>query len=387
MDDGRHDGRRSGAPGLPFGTAAVVTGGTGFIGGRLVERLSQCGADTRCLIRGRDAGTRLHRAGAAISRVDLSDAEAVGAALAGAEVVFHLAYDSEDEAWNLSALRALIAACRANGCRRLVHVSSFVVYDIPQDGTMEEDGPETAATKGYAHVKLALERLLLRSVHEDGVPATIVQPTIVYGPLSRPWTIDPVESLRHGTVILPGAGEGTCNAVYVDDVVSALMLAAQRPEAIGQRYLVSGPGPITWRTFYEGMAQAAGAAGPRFLAERVIVRANGMLGKVRRSIRDPGLAVRRIAGVGPVRKLVMAVLKAGPARLRRTVHTRLYAAVSCRPGHVHLPNPQQMAMLQGRATILSGKARRELDYAPAWSFEQGLEQTARFLGERDPPTA
>lgn len=369
-------------PGVPAGTRVAVTGGTGFIGGRLVERLAACGADVTCLIRGRDAGTRLHRAGAHIRQLDLANEDAVRDATAGIEVVLHLAYDWGDEGWNLAALRALVAACQANGCRRLVHVSSFVVYDIPAEGMVTEDTAPSADTAGYAHTKLALERVLLQAVRDTGIPATILQPTIVYGPLSQPWTLDLADSLRHGTVILPDAGEGTCNAVYVDDVVSAIMLAAQRPEAVGQRYLVSGPAPVTWRTFHEGMARAAGADGLRFLPADAIRRANSRAGKVRRLLRDPELAIRRVAGIGPMRKVVKGLLRFVPGRLRQALHERLYVPASRRPGHVHLPDPGHLAFLQGKATIESAKAEREMGYAPAFGFAQGMEPTARFLQDR-----
>ncbi len=366
---------------LPSGTTVAVTGSTGFIGGRLVERLTESGVDVTCLIRGRDAGTRLHRAGARIAQLDLADGAAVRTALQGIDVVFHLAYDWGNDAWNAEALRSLLAACKANGCSRLVHVSSFAVYDIPDQGSFSEEAPQCTATGGYAHTKLALERQLLEAVRTEGVPATIVQPTIVYGPLSRPWTIDPADALRHGTVVLPGKGEGTCNAVYVDDVVSAMILAAHRPEAIGQRYLVSGPMPITWRTFYEGMARAVGAKGPRFMPVSAIARANGKAGKVRRLMRDPELVIRRVAGIGPARKLVRMIMRVLPGRIRRTLDERLYTPASRRPGHLHLPTPEHLAFLQGSATIGSEKARRELGYAPAFNFEQGMEPTARFLNE------
>ena len=231
-------------------------------------------------------------------------------------------------AWNFAALRALIEACRANGCRRLVYVSSFVVYDIPNEGRVTEDTPDTPATSGYAHTKLALEAELLTAVRETGFPGTVVQPTIVYGPFSQPWTLSPVDMLRHGTVVLPGQGEGLCNAVYVDDVVTAMILAAQKPEAVGQRYLVSGPAPITWRTFYEGMARAVGANGPQLQPVEVLVRATSRAGKVKRLVMDPGQIILRGMSIGPARKLATALLKVLPGGVRHKVHQRLFTPLA-----------------------------------------------------------
>lgn len=370
-------------PAFERGTAAV-TGATGFIGGRLVERLAADGWELTCLIRGTDAGTRIHRAGARVRQLDIADAAAVQDALRGIDVVFHLAYDWGDAGWNLAALRALIAGCRANACRRLVHVSSFVVYQIPADGELSESTAPTTASGGYAHTKLVLEHELLDAVRDHGVPGTIVQPTIVYGPFSRPWTIDPADMLRHGTVVLPDAGEGVCNAVYVDDVVSALILAATRPEAVGQRYLATGPAPITFREFYEGIARAIGAKGPEFLPAETISRANTGTGKLLRVARDPERVIRRVAGIGPAGKLMRTALRALPHGLRRQATARLFGPATQRRGFVHLPDAAHLDFLRGRSTIRSAKARAELGYEPLFDFAAGLEHTAPFFKKAYP---
>jgi nucleoside-diphosphate-sugar epimerase len=221
------------------GTIVAVTGATGFIGGRLVERLVEQGAAVTCLLRG-DPSPRLQRLGAKLCKIDIANEDAVRTGLKGIDWVFHCAYDSDNAEWNFKALRALIASCRENAWRRFVHVSSFVVYDLPPEGELTEETIGTTARSRYAHIKRELETELLNAVRRDGLPATIVQPTIVYGPFSRPWTIDPADMLINGTVVLPDQREGICNAVYVDDVVDAMILAAKNPAAVGQRFLVSG---------------------------------------------------------------------------------------------------------------------------------------------------
>lgn len=375
----------SGPPsGIGPGTAVAVTGATGFIGGRLVEQLGAAGADITCLIHG-DALTsaRLHRAGARNCMLDLTDADAVTTALRGIAIVFHLAYDSEDTAWNFAAMRSLIKACDADGCQRLVHVSSFVVYDLPAKGAVSEETPRSTAAEGYAHTKLALEDELLQAVRERDLPATIIQPTIVYGPFSRSWTNDPADMLRHGTVVLPDAGEGLCNAVYVDDVVSAMLLAAVQPKAVGQRYLVSGPEPITWSRFYEGMACAIGISGPRYQPASAILQANGKAAKLRRLVADPERVVRQVvARIGPASKLMQKLLRVLPKASGQDVHARLFGPITQRRGHVHFPNPGHLGFLQGRTAIGSGKARNQLGYMPAFDFDMGMEPTGRYLRGR-----
>ncbi len=259
-----------------------------------------------------------------------------------------------------------------NGCRRLVHVSSFVVYQLPFEGEVTENSARAKSGTGYAHTKGELEAVLLRAVREDGLPGTILQPPIVYGPLSRPWTIEPADMLRHGTVILPDRGEGICDAVYVDDAVSAMILAAQHPRAVGQRFLISGPRPITWRQFYEEMARAAGANGPQYRPADAIAREGGKARKPLRLAADPEGVSRRLAQNRLCRKLLQAGLVALPQDLQESVQNRLFGPNARRRGFVHMPNLGHLRFLQSRATIGSGKARREPGYAPQFDFAAGM---------------
>lgn len=364
------------------GTRVAVTGATGFVGGRLVEMLSGTGVDITCLIRGTNGGTRLHRSGARIRQIDLADADMVRDALRGVDVVFHLAYAWADTAWNFAAMHALIESALANDVRRLVHASSFVVYDIPEDGEVSERTRRNPTTGGYAHTKIVLEEQLLQAVAEKGLSASIVQPTIIYGPHSQPWSIEPANMLRFGTVVLPRGEAGICNAVYVDDVVQALVLAAVRPEAVGQRYLVSGPSTVTWNDFYETIAGAIGAAGPQYLPAEEISRSNGTWGKLRQLATKPNLVMHRALQVGKLRKLADLSMRVLPGQVRRAVQSRWMVPRTELPGHVHLPNPGHLQFLQGRATIQTTKAREDLGYAPSFGFDDGMQPTAKFLNER-----
>ena len=369
------------APATVAGLTVAVTGATGFIGGRLVEMLAAEGAEVTCFVRGTNTTTRMHRAGARVTRLDLADAGAVSAALRSTDVVFHLAYDWNNTEWNFQALNSLIDACLANGTR-LVFASSFVVYDLPDSGDVSEATAPTPAGDGYSHVKLQLEGTVLRACEERGLAASVLQPTIVYGPFCNPWTKNPAEQLRFGTVVLPGRGEGLCNAVYVDDVVSAMLLAATRPKAVGQRYLVSGPGPITWGMFYEGMAQAIGAKPPQYWPVAKI-RERAQAGRLKKIAANPQAVIRRVANIGPVRKLVKLGLRFAPHGLRQEAQARLFGAGDRRPGHVHVPSLGHLQFLEGRTVIRTDKAERELGFKPAFDFKAGMVPTAKYLKSLD----
>jgi nucleoside-diphosphate-sugar epimerase/choline dehydrogenase-like flavoprotein len=366
------------APSLPPETGVAVTGATGFIGRRLVERLVEQGVHVLCLTRDEPTGARLVPAGARTHALDLATPEHVSEALDGMQIIFHCAYDWDNEGWNLRALRALIDGCRTNGCRRLIHLSSFVVYELPREGELTESCPAAKTQSGYAHVKRELERELLSAARGDGIQASILQPTIVYGPRSRPWAENPADMLRYGTVALPDDRAGLCNAVYVDDVVDGMLCAATHPGAVGERFLLSGPEPVTWAEFYTAMAKAVGARGPRYLPAERIAQERGRVRKLLDLAAHPGQLARRVAQTGAGDRLISASLRRLPRRVRERANRSLNVSHARLPGYAHRPN---VGFVQSRFTAGSNKAREVIGYEPRVPFSAGMVPTARYLAD------
>ena len=100
------------------------------------------------------------------------------------------------------------------------------------------------------------------------VPATVLQPTAVYGPYGGVWTERVLTALRTGRVILVDGGRGLANHVYVDDLVSAMLLAAVEPAAVGEAFLVSSAEPATWQELYGAFERMIGADADRLHERR-----------------------------------------------------------------------------------------------------------------------
>lgn len=366
-------------PAVAPGTRVVVTGATGFIGGRLVERLVEQGAKVCCLVRNPASAIRLARLPVEFRHAELTDAAAVDDALRGAGLAFHCAYDWGDAAANRSALGHLIDGCIAHGVQRLVHVSTFSVYDPYPDGDLSEDTPDGDRALEYTRTKLELEKDLLDAVRQRGLRGTILQPTVVYGPFSKPWTINPAEQLMLDTLVLPDRGEGVCNALFVDDLVDALLLAATRPEAVGERFIVSGPDAVTWSEFYEAFARAVGAKGPEYWPRNVIEkRKSGLRNKLRVAVQDPKKVVRIARRVPGLRQALDLSWRALPSGLRAAVENR-YDPKTRPVGQLHVPDLKQLRFFLAKPVVDSGKARRMIGYDPRFDFGSGMAHTARYL--------
>jgi nucleoside-diphosphate-sugar epimerase len=248
------------AAGEPLlGRKVLVTGGLGFIGARLVEKLVARGAEVTAASRDLRRAPRVARLDVRLIRLDATDPAALRAAVEGQAVVINLAYDfRRSAAGNLKAYRLLAEACLAAGVPRFVQASSIAVYD----GWPGEDLTEASRRDGPGHpyktTKRAIERDLAARAARGELQVAVLQPTIVYGPFSAQWTDGFVGMMRRAPTRLPPA-DGLCNGAHVDDVADALIAAAvaEAPPAGG--LIVSGPRPFPWTRMFEAYAAAVEA--------------------------------------------------------------------------------------------------------------------------------
>ncbi|RDJ24079.1 NAD-dependent epimerase/dehydratase family protein [Bosea caraganae] len=373
-------GANGDVPKLPAGSTALITGATGFIGGRLAERLVEQGVRVRCLIRNFGQATRLARLPVEIVHGRLDDAEAVNRAAKGADYVFHCAYDLRARTLNLDGLERLIEAAQREKAKGFVYVSSFSVYEPFPDGVLTEETRDGDRSWIYARTKLDLEARVLKAAREEGLNASIVQPSIVYGPFSKPWTNAPAEMLLTGEVILPDLGEGLCNAVYIDDLVDGLVLAAQRPEAKGERFIMTGPEPVIWASFYEAIAEAVRANKPSYWPADAIAKNNhGFMHDLKMVLANPKRLIQIVVRWPTARQALQAGYDALPKPLYDLVTRVYFGGGGRRFGMRYLPDPQALALYRSQAHASSEKAVRLLGYRPRYDFTAGMRETAAYL--------
>lgn len=369
-----------GGPRLPAGSTALITGATGFVGGRLAERLVEQGVKVRCLVRSFGQATHLARLPVEIVNGALGEAEALARGIEGANYVFHCAYDTRSRKANLDGLEQLIAASLKQKVERLVYVSSFSVYEPFPDGVLDESTRDGDRSWPYARNKLDCEARTLEAVRKDGLSAAIVQPSIVYGPFSKPWTNAPAEMLLTGEVVLPGRGEGLCNALFIDDLVDALVLTALRPEAVGERFIISGPKPVTWARFYGAIAGALKIGEPSYWPAETIAKANhGFIRDLKMVLANPKRLIQIIVRWPPARQALQSAYDALPNPLHDLVTRAYFGGGGRQFGMRYLPDPQALALYASQANASNEKAERLLGYRPRHDFEAGMRETGAYL--------
>lgn len=174
---------------------------------------------------------------------NLGDAEAVDRAVRGARWVFHLGAATkggwaDHQCATIEGTRNVIAACRKHAVEKLIYVSSLSVLDwagAPALSPLAEDSPlePRPEERGfYTQAKLEAERLVSAAAR-DGLPVIILRPGQIFGG-AMPVLTPAVARRWRGYDLVLGDGELPLPLVYVDDVVDALILAAQAPLREGQ---------------------------------------------------------------------------------------------------------------------------------------------------------
>lgn len=241
---------------------ALVTGGTGFIGGHVVRVLCGEGHDTRVFTRRPALPERLRSLGAHEVRGDLEDLDSVAGALEGAEVVFHIGElkntTRANSEKNVRLIEHILEKAPAAGVRRLVFVSSITVAGIPGEvPATEETEAEVELGDHYTSYKRRAEGLLREA---GGLECSIVRPAPVYGPGSRFMRrlVDAVDRFGPVGIPFPGKGENLAPLVHVKDLARAISLAGQRPEAAGQTFNLTDGARHSWAEFLNAIAGALG---------------------------------------------------------------------------------------------------------------------------------
>lgn len=388
MLEERHSGYR--------GMQVCVTGATGGIGGRLVEKLVlEHGARVRVLVRDLRKAPRLARMPVEFVSGEVTSKEDALELVQGCEAVFHCAHGNSPDPEiqrhvNVEGTRAVLDACLRSGRPRLVHASTCRVFGaLTPDGDLDETAPYQSSAQAYADSKVEAERMVLSCHQDHGLPVSAIQPTTVYGPWIAVWTAMFMQRLQKGRMILVDGGEGLCNAVYVDDVADAMLLAGVRPEAVGESFLISAREPITWRRFHDAfahlvdadpgveMSQAEALAfyetwerehRPRSLMRELPLlwrEEQGFRQRVRntREYRFARNVYHRLRSRRPESKPTGPRPFTRPAR--RAVE-RPMRAISPLP-------PEQVRFFAAKTRFRIDKAERLLGYAPQFDFERGMD--------------
>jgi nucleoside-diphosphate-sugar epimerase len=238
---------------------------------------------------------------------------------------------------NAEGARNVAVACRdADGAPpRLVHCSSQAAGGPSVDGRRRQEGEPPAPVSDYGRSKLEGERAVVDAARGD-VPFVIVRPPAVYGPRDTDICMY-FRLISRGIALFVGDGRQKFDLVYVTDLVTAFLLVADNPAALGSVYYVNDGDEHTWRSMSAAVASAVGT----------------------RPLRVP-IPMPLMSAVARVVECVAAVRETAPVLHRQKIAEFRQPAWKCDASRI----------------------RGELGFEPAFNVERGMRETARWYREQ-----
>ena len=266
----------------------LVTGVTGFLGGRVATTLAAAGHDVVGFCRDESRWSGRPDSAAAVTG-DVTDRAAVEHAVDGCEAVIHAAAlvktwardKRQFDRINVEGLGYVIEACRDAGAR-LVYTSSFIALGPTDDTTFDEESPrvDTVFHNDYERTKWLADQLA-RNTKETNLDLVRVYPGVIFGPGALTAGNHVVQLLlQHARGKLPGMlGKGDLRQcfAYVDDVAAGVVQALERGKN-GEGYILGGENR-TGIDLFDAFEAATGVAPPQ---RRIPFWAAGLIGKAQR---------------------------------------------------------------------------------------------------------
>ncbi len=244
----------------------LVTGGTGFVGPKIVHELRAQGRDVRCLVRDPQKAGPLEAWGCELVEGDVTDRASLEAAAAGCDAVVHLVAiiagrREQFERVMEQGTRNLVAAAKAAGVKRLVLMSAL--------GTSER----TKDLVPYYHAKWEMEQ----AVKGSGIEYVIFRPSFVFG--ADGGALATFKRLARVAPVTPivGSGRQRIQPIWVEDVAAYFAAAVDAPGAVNRTFELGGPDVVTWNEFWTRLKRALGTRRPSLHVPLRLMRLQAMV--------------------------------------------------------------------------------------------------------------
>jgi NADH dehydrogenase len=228
----------------------LVTGGTGFVGGHLIKRLTRNSIPVRTVVRNPKKAQALKDLGVDVVPGDISDRTSLNAAAAGAERVIHLVGIIQEgpgftyRSVHVEGTRNILDAAKMAGIKHFFFQSAL--------------GARPGAVSQYHKTKWEAEEL----VRSSGIAYTILRPSLIYGPGDL-FTVRLSEMMRLSPVLpVIGSGKSKIQPIFIDDVVNCIKKAVTSDAFLNKVFEIGGPEQLTYEEVTLAIAEAMGIERP-----------------------------------------------------------------------------------------------------------------------------
>lgn len=240
----------------------LVTGATGFIGTHLVKAFVEEGRDIRCLVRRTSNKSNLEKLGVELIYGDLLDKDSLKRAVKGVNVIYHLGgevYSFKIKDYykiNVQGTKNLLDNCLSSKIEKFIYFGSIAAVGPNPDRNklLTEDDPCNPITP-YGRSKYEAEKIILESFRQFKIPIVIIRLPTVYGPGQSQVLINFFQKVRNGKFYIIGTGEYLRSLCYIENLIDGVLLAEEKPEAVGEIFFISDKNVYTFKEIVQTIAE------------------------------------------------------------------------------------------------------------------------------------
>lgn len=258
------------------GRTLLITGIGGFIGLRAAELALAQGMKVRGLQRSAQQAKKAQDLGAEVIVGNVIDPATAKQVCQGVDVVLHTAAVVKEggslqhfREVNVGGTINMALAAKNAGVKTFIHLSSVMVYGFNYPNRIAEDGPLCGDNNPYCQTKIEGEKELLQLNYPPEFGTIIIRAGDVYGPGCIPWIVRPLLLMRQKLFALANGGQGIINHVYVDNLIEAIFLAAEK-EAYGEAFNITDGRETSCKEYFTRLAEIGGVSMPFSLPAGVL---------------------------------------------------------------------------------------------------------------------
>ena len=280
---------------------ALVTGANGFTGSHLVKALVARGVEVVAFVRRSSQCDRLSPCPITYAYGDITDHAALAQAMTGVDTVFHTAAYVElglvdaaaMERVNVQGTQAVLAAAQAAHVSKMVYCSTIGIYGDSQGQVIDETFVRTQTTFSSAYDRTKyLAQQAVDAAAQQGLDVVSVLPSGIFG-ADDPHFGPVVQTFLKGRLKVWAGGDRITGIVHVDDLVEAMLLAAERGPK-GEHYIISA-GEMTTREMFAQFSQLSGIPAPAEAPEAIVRLLGTLLDPIGRLLKwQPPLSRERV---------------------------------------------------------------------------------------------
>ena len=245
------------------GSKVLITGASGFVGSRLAEVLSiQLGCEVYAMVRDYSRAVKLSHLPIHFLYGDLRNDQWKNQLPVTIDFVFHCAYGSsgssqERRQTDLTGTKNLLHALTHRSLKKFIFLSTVSVFEQKKQGVIDETG-NLKPVDNYGKNKLSVEKLLAEECPKLKICYSVFRPSAILGPGAPSYVNRIIREIQAHEIVFLNEGKGRLNWIYVDDVVSAMIVSASITKSDSQTYVLSHPQSLTYFEYYQALATSIG---------------------------------------------------------------------------------------------------------------------------------